>query len=48
MASIKEFICKLNGHKYIVCSNKKINDVTYVQELKCSVCGKIYKRYNYL
>ena len=47
MASIKGIICKLFGHKLVICSNKKINDITYLQEVKCTICGKIYKRYSY-
>ena len=47
MASIKGIICKLFGHKLVICSNKKINDTTYLQEVKCTICGKIYKRYSY-
>ena len=47
MASIKGIICKLFGHKLVICSNKKINDITYLQEVKCTICGKIYNRYSY-
>ena len=47
MASIKGIICKLFGHKLVICSNKKINDITYLQEVKCTICGKTYKRYSY-